>query len=111
MDMNQILSAVSRMFPSANVNGAVQKAQQMIQGTPDTLDGVSAVAKKVGIDQNAINDIFTKYGNTVQARALCSVLGTTPEALKKDAERIVGGSYGSYISSEQTNSKRFPRLK
>lgn len=83
-----------------------------MQGTPDTLDGVSAVAKKVGIDQNAINDIFRKYGNTVQARALCSVLGTTPEALKKDAESIVnGGGSSNYTTPQKTASKRFPHLK
>lgn len=110
MDLNQILAAVSRMFPSANLNGAVQKAQQMMQGTPDTLDGVSSAAKRIGIDRNAINSIFQKYGNTMQARAICSMLGTTPEALKSDAEKIVGAGNASPASQPKT-SKRFPRLK
>lgn len=83
----------------------------MMQGTPDTLDGVSSVAKKMGINQKAINDIFQKYGNTVQGRALCSMLGTTPEALKKDAERIVSTGGSNYTTTTQNSSKRFPRLK
>lgn len=82
-----------------------------MQGTPDTLDGVSAAARKFGITQGAINDIFRKYGNTVQARAVCSMLGTTPEALKKDAERIVGGNGSNYTPTAKSASKRFPRLK
>ena len=110
MDLNRILSAASRMFPNANLSGALQKAQQMTAGTPDTLDGVSAAAKKFGITKSAINSVFQKYGNTVQARALCSMLGTTPEALKKDAERIVGGS-GTSSTPTSSTSTRFPRLK
>lgn len=110
MDMSKILSAVSRMFPNTNVSGAVQKAQQMMQGTPDTLAGVSSAAHRIGIDQTAINTIFQKYGSTVQARALCSMLGTTPEALKSDAEKIVsGGSAGSV--QQAPKQVRFPRLK
>lgn len=80
----------------------------MTAGTPDNLAGVSAAAKRIGIDRNAINSVFQKYGNTVQARALCSMLGTTPEALKKDAERIVGGGN---TNTTPTSSTRFPRLK
>lgn len=82
-----------------------------MQGTPDTLEGVSAVARKVGINQNAINDIYQKYGNTMQARALCSFLGTTPEALKNDAEKIVGGSQTGPVTPTPKSSTRFPRLK
>lgn len=82
----------------------------MIQGTPDTLDGVSAVAKKIGINQNMINGIFDKYGNTMQARALCSMLGTTPEALKKDADTILNGTNKSNTHNAQAPT-RFPRLK
>lgn len=59
----------------------------MIQGTPDSLEGVSKVAKSIGIDSNAINSMFQKYGNTMQAKAICSMLGTTPEALRADAEK------------------------
>lgn len=111
MDMNQILGMVGRMFPSANLNGAIQKAQQMMQGTPDTLEGVSAAARKFGIDGNSINSVFQKYGNTAQARMLCSMLGTTPEALKQDADRIVGGDGTNYAPKNQGTSTRFPRLK
>lgn len=82
-----------------------------MRGTPDTLEGVSAVAKKAGIDRAAINSMFQRYGNTAQARMLCSMLGTTPEALKKDAERIVGGGGSSVASGSAGTSKRFPRLK
>lgn len=110
MDLSQVLAYASKMFPSANLNEAVQKAQQMIKGAPDTLDGVSSIARKVGIDRNAINNVYQKYGGTAQARALCSMLGTTPEALKKDAESIVGGAQTSPANA-QNASKRFPRLK
>lgn len=89
----------------------MQKAQEAMQGTPDTLAGVSSVAQRMGIDQNAINSVFQKYGNTVQARMLCSMMGITPEALKKDAESIVGGEQSSYTPNTQNASKRFPRLK
>lgn len=116
MEMNTILSAVSKMFPSANLNGAVQKAQEMIQGTPDNLAGVSSVAHRMGIDQQTIDSIFRKYGNTIQARAICSMLGTTPEALKADADKIIGNVSKSQdiapqIKSVSSSVKRFPRLK
>lgn len=113
MDMNQVLKMVGKMFPSANVGEAAQKASQMIQGTQDNLNSVSQVAKNMGIDQNAINTVFQKYGNTMQAKALCSMLGTTPEALKKDAESIIGASGNNTQKSDvvPTQSKRFPRLK
>lgn len=109
MDMNTILSAVSKMFPSANLNGAVQKAREIMQGTPDTLSGASSVARQMGIDRAFINDMFNRYGNTMQARTICSMFGTTPEALRKDAEKIVSGSVPP--SSQPNNSTRFPRLK
>lgn len=114
MDLNRILAAASKMFPSANLNGAVQQAQEAIQGTPDTLNGVSAVARRMGIDKNSINSIFQKYGNTMQARALCSMLGTTPEALKSDAEKIVDGGGGATPARTPQGASthtRFPRLK
>lgn len=111
MDVKQILAMVGRMFPSANLNGAFQQAQQAIQGTPDTLQGVSEVAKRMGIDRNAINVVFQKYGNTAQARTICSMLGTTPEALKNDAEKIVSGNSSAQNNPVQSASKRFPRLK
>ena len=110
MDMNQILSMVGKMFPNSNLKEVASQASQMIQGTPDTLDGVSQVAKRIGIDSNSINSVFQKYGNTFQARALCSMLGTTPEALKNDAEKIIGNNIAkSDIATSKSN--RFPRLK
>lgn len=113
MDLNAILSMVGKVFPSANIKSVAEKAQQALQGTPNTLDGVSQAAKRIGIDQNAINSVFQRYGNTMQARALCSMLGTTPEALKSDADKIVSGFSNSAAvnPSEPPVSKRFPRLK
>lgn len=80
--------------------------------TPDTLSGASSVAQQMGIDRAFINDMFNRYGNTMQAKAICSMFGTTPEALKKDAEKIVGGFASPSVPSAQANnSTRFPRLK
>ena len=113
MDLNAILSAVGKMFPSVNLNGAVQKAQQALQGTPDTLDGVSAVARSMGIDSQTVENIYQRYGQSMQAKMICKMMGTTPEAIKADADNILGAS-----SSPKTNaptftgeSKKFPRLK
>lgn len=117
MDMSAILAAVGKMFPSVDVNGAVQQAQQAIQGTPDTLEGASAVLKRLGVDQAAINSVYQRYGNTMQARALCGMLGTTPEALKNDADKLVGGqafppaSLPSGNPAPAAKSPKFPRLK
>lgn len=84
----------------------------MTQGTANNLQAVSAVAHRVGIDRKSINDIFQKYGNTAQAKILCTMLGTTPEALKKDAETIVGGAPTSSVKpTSAAMSTRFPRLK
>jgi hypothetical protein len=95
------------MFPQANINGAVTKAQQAINGTSDTLEGVTATAKRLGIDGNMINNIYGRYGNTLQAKAICRALGTTPEALRADANRIVGD--GGIVAKNAT--VKFPRLK
>lgn len=109
MNINQLIATVNKMFPSVNLGGAIQKAQEATQGTPDTLTGVSSAARRIGIDQNVVNTIFQKYGNTMQAKMLCSMMGTTPEALKKDADRIVGGGYEN--TSQQFSKNKFPRLK
>lgn len=113
MDINSILTTVSRMFPNTNIQSVAEKAQQAIQGTPDTLDGVSSVAHRLGISQGSINEIFGKYGNTMQARAICRMMGTTPEALKADAERIVRAGTGKATPNPPNvpQSTRFPRLK
>lgn len=113
MDLNGVLAAVGKMFPSANLTGAVEKAQEAIRGTANSLDGARATAQKFGITSQAVNEIYNKYGNTMQGRALCSLLGTTPEALKADADMIVGGGQAP-IKRPQNAAKsgtRFPRLK
>lgn len=113
MDMNNVLAAVGRMFPSVNLSGAVEKAQEAISGTPDSLDGVSAAARSLGLNRQALDSIYSRYGRTMQARALCGLLGTTPEALKADADKIIGrDSIPSqpFTGAKQGHSK-FPRLK
>lgn len=107
------------MFPSVNLGQAVNKAREAMNGVPDTLEGVAKAAANLGIDSGFIRKFYTKYGNTSQARIVCGMLGTTPEALKADAERIVGGNgvqrtqsgnaNGTNVSSNET--KKFPRLK
>lgn len=85
----------------------------MVNQTPNSLDGARATAQKLGITSQAVNDIYRKYGNTMQGRALCSLLGTTPEALKEDADMIVGD--GQNLAKRPQNTRqgttRFPRLK
>lgn len=113
MDMNNVLAAVGRMFPSVNLGEAVKKAQRAISETPDSLDGVSATARGLGLDAQAVNRLFAKYGNTMQARAICGLLGTTPEALKADADRILGDG-GTVFQAPQNvkqGQPKFPRLK
>lgn len=113
MDMNRVLAAVSKMFPSVNLSGAVEKAQEAISGTPDSLDGVSAAARNLGLNRQVLDSIYSRYGRTMQARALCGLLGTTPEALKADADKIIGGSSPAshpFSGAKQGHSK-FPRLK
>lgn len=113
MDISNVLAAVGKMFPNVNLNGAVQKAQEAISGTANSLDGVSATAHKMGITPQAVNEIYQKYGGTLQGRAVCGILGTTPEALKADAERILGSGKQSFQPPQNPphNTVRFPRLK
>lgn len=113
MDLNNVLAAVGRMFPSVNLNGAVQKAREAISGTADSLDGVSATARNLGITPQAVNEIYQKYGNTMQGRIVCSILGTTPEALKGDAEKMLGSGRGFHQPAQNArqSATKFPRLK
>lgn len=112
MDLNSVLAAVGKMFPSVNLNGAVQKAEQAISGTENSLNGVSNAARSMGLNSGVIQDIYNKYGNTTQARMLCQMMGTTPEALKADADRIVGGSGGGFAPTQAKPAQtKFPRLK
>lgn len=113
MNLDNVLAAVGRMFPSTNLNGAVEKAQAAINGTADSLDGVSATAQKLGLNRQMVEDIYRKYGSTMQGRAVCGLLGTTPEALKADAERMLGGGSAPFQPPQNARqgTSRFPRLK
>lgn len=113
MDMKSVLAAVERMFPSANLNRAVQTAEQAISGTENNLSGVSAAARNLGLNAQTVQDIYDKYGQTMQARWLCQMMGTTPEALKADADRIVGGSVGGHSAGLPAGpvQAKFPRLR
>lgn len=85
----------------------------MIRGTPNSLDGARATAQKMGITSQAVNELYNKYGKTMQGRAICGLLGTTPEALKADADMIVGGGQTpvKLPHSAKQSGSRFPRLK
>jgi hypothetical protein len=118
MDMNAILQMIGRMFPAVNLGQAVNKAQDALNGVPNTLDGVSQAASKIGIDRGWIENIYNRYGTTTQARAICNLMGTTPEALKADAEKIVGGGASPAPTARTAGpqnsggtTKKFPRLK
>ena len=114
MDLKQIIAAASKMFPSADLQNAVQKAEQAISGTADTLEGVQRTARRLGIDPNIANSLYARYGKTMQAKALCSLLGTTPEALRSDANKILGGAQNGSQASQKGKaggSAKFPRLK
>lgn len=116
MNLDNVLAAVGavgKMFPSVNLNEAAQKAQEAISGTADSLDSVSAAAQRLGISRQTVDDIYRRYGGTMHARAVCGLLGTTPEALKADAEKILGGG-GAPFPPPQNARKgtvKFPRLK
>lgn len=84
-----------------------------MQGTANSVDGARAAAKKAGITTRDVNDLYNKYGKTIQGRAICGLLGTTPEALRDDADMIVGGVQAPVKRPQngaQSNT-RFPRLK
>lgn len=92
----------------------MQQAQKQISGTADTLEGVQATAQRLGIDARVVNSIFDRYGKTMQAKMVCGLLRTTPEALKADADRIVGGAQTRPQppqSAKAGASTKFPRLK
>ena len=103
MELNEILAVVSKMFPNTNVRDAVEKAQQMLpKQIPNDFKEAQKIAKQIGLDSSMAQSIYEKYGKSVQARTICSMLGATPEALKEDAEKLLGA---------ETENKRFPRLK
>ena len=114
MDLKQIIAAASRMFPSADLQGAAARAEQAISGTADTLEGVQSTARRLGIDPNIANSLYARYGRTMQAKALCGLLGTTPEALRSDANKILGGAQNASQAPQKGKagqSPKFPRLK
>ena len=114
MDLKQLLAAAARMFPSADLQGAAEKAEQAISGTADTLEGVQSTARRLGIDPGIADSLYARYRRTMQAKALCGLLGTTPEALRSDANKILGGAQN--VSQPRQKGKaghsaKFPRLK
>ena len=114
MDLKQIIAAASKMFPSTDLQSAVQKAEQAISGTADTLEGVQNTARRLGIDPNIANSLYARYEKTMQAKALCGLLGTTPEALRSDANKILGGTQNGSQAPQKGKtggSVKFPRLK
>ena len=76
MDLKQIIAAASKMFPSADLQGAATKAEQAISGTADTLEGVQSTARRLGIDPN-IALMPTRY----------SAAHKTPHSPRKMAKR------------------------
>lgn len=96
------------MFPNVNLTGAAKQAETALSGVGDTLPDVANAAKRLGLDPGTIEGIFRKHGQGMAARAVCQALGTTPEALKADADKIFGVQTATKMSSAKT---RFPRLK
>ena len=112
MDLRQIIAAASKMFPSADLQGAATKAEQAISGTADTLEGVQNTARRLGIDPGIADSLYSRYGRTM--KALCGLLGTTPEALRSDANKILGGAQDASQPPQKGKpgrSTKFPRLK
>ena len=66
------------------------------------------------IDPNIANSLYARYGKTMQAKALCGLLGTTPEALRSDANKILGGAQNGSQPPQKGKAggfTKFPRLK
>ena len=73
-----------------------------------------STARRLGIDPNIANSLYARYGRTMQAKALCGLLGTTPEALRSDANKILGGAQNASQPPQKGKagqSSKFPRLK
>ena len=102
MELGEILAIVAKMFPNANVKDAVEKARQMIPGQVNSFEDAQRIARQIGLNSELAQQIYDKYGKSAQARTLCGVFGTTPEALKEDADKLLG---------VREENKRFPRLK
>ena len=75
---------------------------------------VRIAAEQLTIDPNIANSLYARYGKTMQAKALCGLLGTTPEALRSDANKILGGAQNGSQTPQKGKtggSTKFPRLK
>lgn len=76
---------------------------------------MQSTARRLGIDPNIANSLYARYGRTMQAKALCGLLGTTPEALRSDANKIILGGAQNASQAPQKGkagqSSKFPRLK
>lgn len=108
MNVNAVIQTVAKMFPALNLQETAERAQSQIQGVPDSLQGVTQAARNLGLDRTMIDSVYSQVGKTPQARMICSLMGTTPEALKADAERIVSSDSRRTEAPGQT---KFPRLK
>ena len=114
MVLKQIIAAAWIMVPSADMQGAAMNAELAISGTADTLEGVQSAARRLGIDPGIADSLYSRYGRTMQAKALCGLLGTTPEALRSDANKILGGVQNASQAPQKGKtgrSTKFPRLK
>ena len=101
MEFGEILATVAKMFPNTNVREAVEKARQMLPiQIPNDLKEAQKIARQIGLNSQIAQTIYDKYGKSVQARTICKMLGTTPEAIKADADKLLG-----------EEERRFPRLK
>lgn len=78
----------------------------MIQGTENDFASVQKKAREIGINPNFVNQIYQKYAGTPQAKMLCGLFGTSPEALKEDAMQMVGEN-----GKTSPTKNKFPRLK
>lgn len=79
----------------------MEKARQMLPSQiPNDLKEAQKIARQIGLNSQIAQTIYDKYGKSVQARTICTMLGTTPEAIKADADKLLG-----------EEERRFPRLK
>lgn len=112
MNINALVQAASKMFPNAKVSEALNQAQQMTSGAGNNLDSVAGAAQKIGLNANFIQQFYSKFADTPQAKMICGMLGTSPEALRDDAMRMVNGGNGIPSTGKPaTGMKKFPRLK
>lgn len=84
----------------------------MIQGTGNDLESVKRKANEIGLNSGFVNSVYQKYAGTPQAKMICRILGTSPDAILDDALNIVGSSSGSVrVQNSPKTTPKFPRLK